>query len=274
MPGKSRAPLQPLIDDFAKQAGGELVTDLIDTRNPPSNADYFFREQNVIIELKALESDTFGDSYKTKLGQLVAAWVARGLIEIYGTNVPLRLNELPPECQDDWNALTRRSMQSKVFAKANAQISATKRLLGRAAAKGVLLLASDGNKDLQPGSVWFLAGQILDKKHPDGSPQYSHINGLAYFTPRIPVWVPQRRQHVFIWADDVRGDDAALSDFLKSLASAWHHFQTRQLGAPIPRLTAESFAPVRDASFPGAQAPSIDVNYWEYLPTEPDNSGL
>jgi hypothetical protein len=146
MPSKARPQLQCLIDDFVKQAGGELVTDLIDERNPPSNADYFFREQNVIVELKALESDTFGHPYKRRLGELVASWVARGLIAPYGTSVPLRINEIPPECQKQWNALTRRSMQSKVFAKANGQINATKRLLGKATAKGVLLLASDGNK--------------------------------------------------------------------------------------------------------------------------------
>ena len=101
MPSEPRLPLQPLIDSFINKAGGELVTDLIDTRNPPSNADYFFREQGVIVELKALETDTFGDSYKRKLGELVADWDARGLVEIWGIDVPLRLNGLPPECQDE-----------------------------------------------------------------------------------------------------------------------------------------------------------------------------
>lgn len=263
MPSKPRPPLQPLIDSFIKKAGGELVTDLIDTRNPPSNADYFFRDQGVIIELKALATDTFGDSYKRKLGELVADWVERGLIEIYGINVPLRLNELPPECQEEWNSLSSRSMQSKVFAKANEQICVTKRLLGNTGAKGVLLLASDGNKDLQPGSVWFLAGRILKKKHPDGAPQYSNINGLAYFTPRIPVWVPHRRQHVFIWADEVRGDDPALANFLKGLSSAWYEFHAIQTGTQIPRFAADSFSSVRGATFPAAQVPIIDANYRE-----------
>jgi hypothetical protein len=263
MPSELRPPLQPLIDSFIKESGGELVTDLIDTRNPPSNADYFFRDHGVIVELKGLETDTFGDSYKGKLGDLVADWVARGLIHIYGINVPLRLNDLPLQCQDEWNALSSRSLQSKVFAKANEQIGVTKRLLGTASAKGVLLLASDGNRDLRPGSVWYLAGRILEKKHPNGATQYSNINGLAYFTPRIPVWVPRRRQHVFIWADEARGNDPALGDFLKGLASAWYRFQATHSGVCIPRFASDSFSSVRGATFPGSRVPTIDVNYRE-----------
>jgi hypothetical protein len=86
---------------------------------------------------------------------------------------------------------------------------------------------------------------------------------MAYFTPRIPVWVPERHQHVFIWADEVRGDDDALAAFLELLASAWHRFQTTQLAIPIPRFEADSFSCVRNATFPGAQVPSIDVDYTE-----------
>jgi len=261
MPHKPRPPLQALIDSFVMQSGGELVSDLIDNRNPPSNADHFFRAHCAIIELKTLETGTFGGSYKRKLGELVADWQARGLIEIYGTNVPLRLNDLPPECQDEWNALSSRSMQSKVFAKANEQIGETKRLLGAAGAKGVLLLARDGNEDLQPSNVWFLANRILSKKHAVGSPQYSHINGVAYFTPRMPVWVPHLRQRVFIWADEVRRDDPALASFLKGLASAWYEFQVKQTGVPIQRFAGESFSAVRDATFSGPRIPIIDVNH-------------
>ena len=75
-----------------------------------------------------------------------------------------------------------------------------------------------------------------------------------------PNFATKPHQHVFIWADEVRGDDAGLGAFLELLASAWHRFQTTQLAFPIPRFKADSFACVRNATFPRAQVPSIDVN--------------
>ena len=48
-----RAPLQSLVDPFVKSAGGEIVAELIEQNleQAPTQADYFFRHENVILEL-------------------------------------------------------------------------------------------------------------------------------------------------------------------------------------------------------------------------------
>jgi hypothetical protein len=38
------------------------------------NADYAFRTHNAIAELKALETDSFGESFRQRLGDLMADW--------------------------------------------------------------------------------------------------------------------------------------------------------------------------------------------------------
>jgi len=44
-------PLEVFFNAFVRATGGERVETLIDLENPPPNADYFFRNQNVIVEL-------------------------------------------------------------------------------------------------------------------------------------------------------------------------------------------------------------------------------
>ena len=68
----NRTPLQSIVDPFVESAGGEIVAELIE-QNPeqaPTQADYFFGHENIILELKALEKPSFGDSYVRKLGDL------------------------------------------------------------------------------------------------------------------------------------------------------------------------------------------------------------
>lgn len=82
-----RTPLQSLVDPFVKSAGGQIVAELIE-QNPeqaPTQADYFFRHGNVILELKSLEKPSFGESYLRKLSDLTNSWVERGMFIAYGT---------------------------------------------------------------------------------------------------------------------------------------------------------------------------------------------
>lgn len=65
---KPAAPLQSIVDPFVTAIQGELVSNLVGNDNPPSSADYLFRQHNVIAELKALEADSFGESFRRKLG--------------------------------------------------------------------------------------------------------------------------------------------------------------------------------------------------------------
>lgn len=257
-------PLQPSFDRFVKAFGGELVSDLITGSNPPENADYLFRKQGFIAELKALENETFGESYKRRLGELIVSWTERRLLLIYGKDVPLSLRGIPPECQQEWIELLAKRIQ-RVFAKASSQIGATKSLLGLPDAKGVILLASDGNVDLQPADVWSLLLRINAKKHPDGSFQYSNIDGMTYFNPRMPVSVPALPERAIFWICGFRKPgDESVADFLGQVGTAWHDFLARETGQVVKRYRSGSESLLENSTFSGGpRMPKIDVPWPE-----------
>jgi hypothetical protein len=141
--------LEVFFNAFVRSIGDERVEALINLKNPPANADYFFRSQNVIVELKTLKKEVFGENHRQKTTELFAGWHRRGLLAVFGT-ARVDMAQLPPVCQQEWLSLLGRPVQKNVLGAANAQIRATKRLLNLPDAKGVLLVASDGNFDLTP----------------------------------------------------------------------------------------------------------------------------
>lgn len=166
-------PLQSIVDPFVTGSGGEVVEGLLG-KNPklPRNADYLFREDQVIAELKALENDSFGEPFRKKMSDLMASWMARRLLLVFGTT-RVDLRRLPPVCQEEALRVMGKPLQDKVLATANQQIRETKKLLNMPKAKGLLMVASDGNRDLLPNDVWFFLTRLLQKTHEDGSPQFS-----------------------------------------------------------------------------------------------------
>ena len=181
-------PLEAFFNSFVRAIGGERVETLINLKNPPPNADYIFQNQNVIVELKTLETETFGENHRQKTAELFADWHRRGLLMIFGT-ARIDMARLPPVCQQEWLNLLGRPVQKNVLGAANTQIRETKQLLNVPDAKGVLLVASDGNLDLTPHTIHYLLSRLLMKKHPDGSQQYSQIDGIAYFSGKTLVRV-------------------------------------------------------------------------------------
>jgi hypothetical protein len=92
-------------------------------------------------------------------------------------------------------------------------------------AKGLLWVASDGNIDLQPDVVWFLLKRILQKKKQGGDPQYSNLQALVYFSPRMPVETPLSNKPTLFWFSGSRQtDDHEMQAFLKMLCDAWWQY--------------------------------------------------
>jgi hypothetical protein len=143
--------------------------------------------------------------------------------------------------------------------KANSQIASTKRVLALPSAKGLLWAASDGNEDLQPPDVWFFLNRILQKKGPDGPPQYRNIHGIVYFNPRMPIQVQGKNGPGLFWLYQTRAD-AHLTGFLKALSRSWIRYNEKYLlrGPFFPVTAAPSalrFAGVRRSM------PRIDVKH-------------
>jgi hypothetical protein len=246
--------LQSIFNPFVKSFGGDLVGTLIDSKNPPPNADYLLKSHSAILELKALEQQSFGEAHKQKVGALMADWQQRRLLRVYGTQ-RIDLKMLPPECQNEWLDVLGKPLQDNILAKANQQIRKTRELLNLPDFKGVLLIASDGNEDLQPDLIWFLVKRILQKKHPDGSPQYSNIDGVAYFNPRMPVWVPAVQRNAIFWIGPRNPEDHEMVSLLQTMASAWHRYFGSLRGETFPKIDFQSM-PLEGLTF-GGQPPKL-----------------
>jgi hypothetical protein len=260
---KPAAPLQSIVDPFVKGLRGELVSDLVGNNNPPRNADYLFRQPNVIAELKALEADTFCDSFRRKLGDRAAEWQRRGQLLVYGT-ARVDVHRLPPECQQELMDLMAKPVQRIVKA-ADAQIASTKEILGLPAARGLLWIASDGNQDLQPDTVWFLLTRILRKTQEDGSRQYRHIHGMVYFSPRMIAEMPQTTLPVLFWFSGSRDDgDQEMKDLLGMLGTAWPQYVASAQSVQLRLVDKKNT--LSDLRFAGPPRPLPEIYMTEPAP--------
>ena len=75
-----KIPVESAMNDCVQAFGGELGANLRPSVNSPKNADYVFREDNVVAELKCLENDLFTLAHAQKLGLLVPDWTRRRLL--------------------------------------------------------------------------------------------------------------------------------------------------------------------------------------------------
>ena len=237
---KSREPLQTVIDEFVKGAGGELVRDIIGVAPElTENADYVFRNARIIAELKSLESPTFNQAFNSKMGGLVQSWADRGLHLIYGEQ-RIDITQLPEPCQKDVLRIIAKPLRNNIFRKANRQIGATKDIIGMPDAKGVLLVASDGNKDLQPYDVPFFLSTLIDLRTPDGTVQFPHIDAFVYFNPRMPAKIPTTGQMTLIWGTMLRQpDDSTLATFLEVLARLFRVYMQEKTGVRFVQATVD-----------------------------------
>jgi len=178
--------VESVFDDFVGGFGGERVDGLITQPNPPKNADYLFREHNVIAELKCLTKDSFGPDYHRKMKELTDEWLRRRWIVVFG-NVNLDLRKLPPVCQEQWLRVIEKPLRKTTVEAANKQIRDTKKSLDIPRAKGLLLLASDGNQSLQPYDVLYFINRTFQKRTAAGDSQFSSIHGVCYFSLNMQV---------------------------------------------------------------------------------------
>src|SRR5689334_13066650 len=96
-----RIEIEPEFDKLVREAGGELVSELIGRSPAFDNADYLFREHRIVAELKCLREDKQGDpSTQSRLRRLWIRWRQKGIVR---GAVPPRIDtrQLPPNCQTE-----------------------------------------------------------------------------------------------------------------------------------------------------------------------------
>jgi hypothetical protein len=233
-------PVNPeaIIDEVVHAVGGKRVDTLLppDDGERRKNADYVFQADNAVAELKSLQQEVFTPAYRQKLDQLSQSWMKRGLIYAFGRPV-VNLRTLPPVCQNEWLRLLTLPLQTNVVGLAHRQIKQTKATLGLHEAKGLLLLANEGNVDFEPHNLLLTVAHILKKKHPDGSPQYSSIHAVSIFSHNLLESSTDVLGRAFFWLNGHRPFcDEATKALQGKLETAWYESMSKRVGYPIRRV--------------------------------------
>lgn len=214
-----RVDVENAFADFVRSHGGEVVEDTFGTSLQTPNADYYFRGEGVIGELKRLvENQDESESLKARIQSRFDRWMSDGTIGVmYGRNA-IQSHTLPEKCQRELIDLYRPNLRKRIL-KANKQIKETAKLLGLKQAKGILLIANDGNYALEADAALYLIGRILGTS-------CSSINSVIYFTVNMYASSPATPFPTLVWVHATRKNVLApVSDgFVAGLFNGWHAY--------------------------------------------------
>jgi hypothetical protein len=244
------APVEATFNEFVVDFGGTLVGGLIpNAKEHPKNADYFFRDDDVIAELKSFEKDLFNVPEDVeRIFKIIAKHRDSGAVSGYrGFRWAIGQDPIPVEYRRDMLSLARRSIEHAVR-QANKQIRSTKQLLNKPDAKGIVLLANDGNHFSHPAEAVMLICQVMEAHFLD-----SDIDGFVYFTANTPAKVPDNARELNYWVPVYRLEHDPLSNFVNRLGEGWGEFYAKTIGQQVPRFQTDDvrvILPMRLNRFP------------------------
>lgn len=248
--------VEKLWDGFIPRIGGCRVLELIGANPTASNADYLFRQDNVIAELKVLTADLVRtDSGQDGIAALMASWRERGLYNVvfYGTRL-IQSRDLPEQCQQELAEYFGKRL-SKVISDANKQIRSTKSLLKMDDAFGLLLLVNDGSYHLHPDMLTYVLSRALrprfdDRGHPESVSNKSIDNVLA-LTITMSANAPSIPEPVQLWLPAFRDTRQIPDEFLNRIADGWFNYLADVTGAPVRVYATGGQELIRQMKFTG-----------------------
>jgi len=127
--------------EFVSGFGGEVLPEPSDTKI----ADYVFRKQDIVAELKCLMEDQTA-AMNMKVAQAVKDWWQKGgkIPPAYDSSKPLEISTAPREIADRWVEILKAPIENFIR-DGNRQIRETKQRLNMPDAKGLLLIFNQGN---------------------------------------------------------------------------------------------------------------------------------
>lgn len=227
---------KPDIDKTFERAvydmGGELVASTLKTKSPShDNADFLFREWNVVCELKVLENDPNENRALDRKAQgFFDKWMEEGRLFGFG-EVPIASERLPHDMQWQLAKLHSEAIR-RVLRKANRQIKQTSAALQMPSAKGHVVIVNNSIPTLNPYSFAFAVHQSLGH-------YYSSINGVSSITVNYVTTLPGMPTTFRLWLDYVRDEITPLNPaYLDNFRKKWVQCISAALGEPVPFLEA------------------------------------
>jgi hypothetical protein len=153
----NKANFEALFARFIEGIGGEILAE-----GPEESADFLFRSEKIVVELKSLQRDP-GDEHARKLSAFMVEWARRGQLWVIGRTV-VSLRNIHPQAQREWLNLLEAPIEG-IIRKANRQIRSTKIRERLPDAKGLLLIVNDGNFLVTvPEEFMTLVARVLQKQ--------------------------------------------------------------------------------------------------------------
>jgi len=222
-------------DELVDSQGGERVDKYVGKSPAFDNADYFFRDDKIVIELKEIQTEFANKpAFREKFSLLT-----RRLIEREPDFFPFR-NPLPEWFVQEYIRIFRPPL-SRTLKKANKQIRETKCHFGIETPTGIAVFANDGLVSLGPEEVLSLASNILINS-------YSSIDCFIYLTVNRYVGVRGSNEPKCIWAP-VYSDRVQdkIYDFVNLLGEKWIDYLEKKLGPFTSRVQTDDGSFLRGA---------------------------
>lgn len=220
--------VEEFFNEYVEFFGGQLISKLPHNLSDRPNADYLFKDHNVIAELKCFQKDLFNESEDIpRIFKLLDKWERQRLIKPEEkVSIVLGTKKLPNECYKDMLDACLKTIDRAVY-KGNKQIAESKSTFSMPDAKGLLLLCNDGNYFLQNSELIGLVATIMQRKY-----LKSDIDGVAYFTIKQVARMPKSPWDYTPWVPLYRDEnDQRLGDFINELGRRFlNEFYTMKTG--------------------------------------------
>jgi hypothetical protein len=215
-------PVEEIFQQFVRQTGGEVVADLVSKSPSFKNADFLYRSDGIVLELKEVETEfTKAESFENGFRKLIERLFEENPdwkpIWFGGSGV------YPPWFTTEYIRLSRPPI-SRILKKANKQIRETKDYFGIEKPSGILLFVNDGFTGIDPYLVQAMASDLLID-------DYSSIDCFLYLTVNRYVAIRDSDVPRLVWWPTYsdRAHDS-LVDFVDELGRKWFQFLDEKIG--------------------------------------------
>jgi hypothetical protein len=226
-----------VFSDFVTEFGGEVLPEPADSKI----ADYFFRKQNIVAELKCLVEDQT-DTMNKKIAPIILDWVRKHKELPSGCDGKhVEIAKVPKDISDRWLEVLKAPVEN-IIRDANRQIRETKKRLNAPDAKGLLLVFNQGNQlHNRPKDFIRLLGIVRRKRKPDKQLKFPHVNCLVYFSyetvkaenEKMSFWAPMQLR------DEPNEDVTQMRNFQKELQQGWYAFVEKTSGRTVRQHDVE-----------------------------------
>lgn len=194
------------IDACVKSIGGIKVSDLFQGAPSFNNADYLFKDYNIVAELKCLSKDMALDiALQNKIELIVRKHLAESKIMVFGTR-PITSGQLPQDCSKEIAEIYRKPIRD-VMRKANKQIRETKFELHVESAHGLLILVNDNNTAIDPDLIEWIIGETFRRD------SFRSIESVLYVTLNLFATHQSINNDLLVWIESSRSSDFKCPDY-------------------------------------------------------------